>query len=522
MAQRRTMTQALPVQAQRVSLRVGSRLASQPALVLSGMILAYIVVLTVGLAYKWKMWGHGFDHVVLEQAIWNTLQGRPFQMSRYNFTDSIMGMDWQPGMAFAVPFYALWPSAYMLDLLQSSLLALGAVPVYLIARDHFGGSRRAGLAWAATYLLYPSLQFVNMTPPWQPRTLAVPCLLWAFRCYEQRRLWPFLALLAVAITTRTDVSLVVTAFGVLTLVQRRTWRWWAPTLVLGLGWFALSTAVLTPAFYHPGYHPDTLGQVSFDPNQEQQAEAWPGTSPQVGYYAHLGKDPLDIAKNILTHPVATVRLMFTPAKLWYLFLMFGTLLFLPLLAPEILILCAPIFLLNLLSTRVYQYTITEQYQALIVPGIVLAAIVGAARLWGWISRRRAGGWLPIPGTLLLAQVALVAALHVPLKNPVVSAFRNHESPARVRVMERMAALIPPEASVAATSFLGPRLMPRQYLYYLPDGLMHPEMERADYVFVDARAAVLRERPDVLERLRNDPRWELIAAEDDLLLYRQRR
>jgi uncharacterized membrane protein len=493
--------------------------ALTPTRVLVGMILLYFVFLTAGLAFKWTLWGQGFDHVDYEQAIWNTTQGRPFQISRYNFTDSILGMDWMPGLLFAVPFYAIWPSAYMLDILQSALLALGAVPVYLIARDLFAqgapGNQKAGLAWAASYLLYPTLQFVNMTPPWQPRTLAILCLL-----------WPFLLMLGIAITTRTDVSLVVVAWGIYAALGRRNWRWWLPPLLLGFAWFYVSTSIITPAFYHAGYNP-TEGQVNFDPSKGQQSEAWPGKSAQLGYYAHLGKDPVDIVKNIVTHPVETFNLMFTGEKLWYLFLMFGTLLFLPLFAPDVLLLCAPIFLINLLSTRVYQYTIEEQYQALIIPGIVLAGIVGSARLWTWIMRRRgersadqAGLMRRVPVGLMIAQVLLIGSLHLPLKNPVISAFRNHERPERVALMEQIAAQIPRDAKVAATSFLAPHLLPRQHLFYLPNGPMHHKVDDAEYAFIDERAAVLKEHPDLLQHLRSDPRWKLIAEQNQLLLFQK--
>ena len=513
----------------------------RPVWLLAGMVSVYLVVLGGAMAFKWTLWGQGFDHVDYEQAIWNTTQGHPFQISRYNFTDSILGMDFMPGLLFAVPFYALWPSAYMLDILQTALLALGAVPVYLIARDRFGGrseqatgrlggGEKAGLAWAATYLLYPTLQFVNMTPPWQPRTLAILCLLWSFRFFEQKRLWPFLLMLAIAITTRTDVSLVVVAWGILAALGQRNWRWWIPPLLLGLGWFYLSTSILTPSFYHSDYDPNA-GTVDFDPNAGQQSAAWPGPSAQLGYYAHLGKDPVDIVRNIVTHPVETFNLMFTQQKLWYLFLMFGTLLFLPLLAPDVLLLCAPIFLINLLSTRVYQYTIEEQYQALIVPGIVLAGIVGAARLWNALGPRLARRGLgrhetphavrrQPPTALLLAQVLLIGALHIPLKNPVVVALRYHEDPRRVALMEQIARRIPREAKVAATSFLAPHLLPRRQLFYLPPGPMHHPVDEAEYAFIDTRAAVLEEHPDLLRHLRSDPRWRLIAEENDLLLFRQ--
>jgi uncharacterized membrane protein len=502
---------------------VGLRLrALRPAQALPILIVSYVLFLTAGMAFKYTFWGQGFDHVDYEQAIWNTTQGRPFEISRYNFTNSILGMDFMPGLLFAVPFYLVWPSAYMLALLQSVLLALGALPVYLIARDHFSRQvapewgQRAGLGWAALYLLYPTLQFVNMTPPWQPRTLAILLLLWAFRFFQQGRALAFFLALLAAITTRTDVSLVVLAFGLYTLVSRRNWRWFAPPLILGLAWFYLSISVLTPSFYDPGYQPDS-GAVNIDPSA---GYTWPGPSAQIGYYSHLGKDPVDIVKNILTHPREVAILIFTPEKMLYLFMMVATLLFLPLLAPKELLLTAPIFAINLLSTRIYQYTIKEQYQALIIPGIVIAGIYGSARLWRWLEARRPSAisrWL---GPALLVQIVLLGAIHIAVHNPVIVAFRHHETYARVALMERMAGMIPRDASVAATSFLAPRLLPREHLYYLPPGPMHPSVDQADYAFIDTRAAVLEDK-DLLQQLRGDPRWQVVQEEDDLVLFKQR-
>lgn len=510
--------------------------AISPVYVLLALMLLYAVVLFGAMAYKHSYWGQGFDQVDYEQAIWNTTQGRFLGVSRYAFTDTFLGLDVALGFLVAVPFYALWPSAHTLMALQTLFLVLGAVPVYLIARDRFN-NRWAGVAWAAAYLLYPTLQFVNMTPPFQARVVGILGLLWAFYFFQRERLGPFLLLLLLAMMARSDVALIAVAFGLYALLSRRDWRWFAPPLLGGLVWFYLAISVISPSFYYKDFTPAT-GQAVIDTNEDIYNETWPGTSAQIGYYAHLGDSLPDIVINILTHPVEVVQLMFAPEKLVYLFLMFGTLLFLPLLAPKELLLCAPIFAINLLSTRTAQIVITEQYQALIIPGIVIAGIYGAAWLWEWLKHRspRPAQRAAMPGSrfadstspapvqryaplLLLALVLLVGLLNIPVKNPVVSALRNPERPERVAVMERMAALIPPDARVAATSFLAPHLLPRQYLYYLPGGTMHVQVDQAEYAFIDTRARVL-EGSGLLERLRSDPDWQVIAEENDLVLFKQ--
>lgn len=493
------------------------RVERHARLVLVGMIVLYTLVLFGGLTFKYLHWGQGYDQIDYQQSIWNTTQGRFLEISHYRHTDHLWGMDFIPAILLIVPFYALVPSALTLNFFQAGCMALGAWPVFGIARDRFGGSRLAGLGWAAIYLLYPSLWFVTMSAPWQPRTLAIPALLGAFYMLQRRRWWPFLGLLALALTTRTDVSLVVCAFGLLAALWRLGWRWALPPLLIGLAWFYLSTAYIVPAFYRSDYQPQE-GQIG-----QSYEETWPGKSPQLAYYAHLGDSAGEIVWTMVTRPVAVARLMFTPPKIEYLILLLLPLAFLPLLAPDVALLAGPILAMNLLSTRVYQFTIREQYQALVIPGLVLAAIVGGARLWAWWQRQPTDHRPPtVDRPLALAIIALIVyalGMNLLLKNPVVTTIRYREDPQRIALMEELRTQVPPDAALATTSFLAPRMMPRRYIYYLPNGPMFPPLERAEYLFIDARAAALQDTGFV-EQIRTSPQWEILADQDDLLLARQ--
>lgn len=505
----------------------------RPGWVLAALIGVFVLFLFAGLAYKHSYWGQGFDQVDYELAIWNTTQGRFLGVSRYNFTDTFLGLDVALGFLVAVPFYALFPSAHTLMLLQTLLMGSAAIPVYLIARERFRNDW-AGVAFAAVYLLYPTTQFVTMTAPFQARTVALVAFCWAFYFFQRERLLPFLALLGCGMLARTDAALVVVAFGMYAALARRNWRWFAPPLLGGLVYFYLAISVISPAFYHADFQPETVDRA-IDYN-----ECWPCGSAQIGYYAHLGDSLPSIVVNILTHPLATIQLMFGPAKLVYLFLMFGTLLFLPLFAPRELLLAAPIYAINLLSTREAQFIITEQYQTLAIPGMIIAAVYGGAWLWQRVAPRFASerpklaratpgdrfqsggparGAQPALLLLLAGLVVLVGLWNIPTRNPVVSAFRNPEQPARVALMERMKAMIPPDAAVATTSFLGPHMIPREGLYYLPGGAMHVPVDAAEYAFIDTRARVL-EGTGLVERLRDDPRWQVVHEEDDLVLFQQ--
>ncbi len=498
------------------------RMKSKQAVIVLIVLMALVSAALIGAgAYKYSYWGHGFDMVDFHMPIWGTTQGRFLLVSRYNFTDTFMGLDVALGFLPAIPFYAVVPSAYTLIVVQSLLLVSAAIPVYLIARDRLSNAW-AGVAFAAVYLLYPTTQFMGMAAPFQPRIPGLVLLIWAFWFLTRRQLWPYLLLLGLAMLTRTDAALVVVAFGMYAVLRRMPWAYALVPMLAGLIYFYVAITYITPQFYNEGFTPEKI-EVPFDLNRDYNA-MWPcGVSPQACYYLHLGSGIPNIIINIVTHPVEIFFFLFEPAKIKYLVLMFAGLLFLPLFAPRELLLAAPIFGINLLSNRIYQYVITEQYQILVVPGMIIAAIYGAAWLFEQAQRwqgKRVQSWVP---GLLVGMVLLVGLINLPLKNPVISAVRNPERPERVALMEAMKAMFPPDATVAATSFLAPHLLPREAIYFIPGGQMHHPIEAAEYAFLDLRAAGLRDQAaqgnDIVGRLRSDPNWEVIHEEDDLILFR---
>ena len=69
---------------------------------------------------------------------------------------------------------------------QAVAVALGALPVYWLARKHLG-SERAALGFALAYLLYPPTQWLTLNE-FHPVALACPLLLFAFWYLDEDRL----------------------------------------------------------------------------------------------------------------------------------------------------------------------------------------------------------------------------------------------------------------------------------------------------------------------------------------------
>ncbi|HUP27380.1 MAG TPA: DUF2079 domain-containing protein [Chloroflexia bacterium] len=512
---------------------LAARLEAMAPRLLVLLVILWIFVVFAGSFYKYETFGQGYDQVDFEQAIWNTAQGRPMEDSRFNFTGSVFGMDWMPMLLFFVPFYALLPSAHTLFFLQIVGAALGAVPVYWLARDRLE-SRLLGLCAAALYLLFPTLLHTALNP-FQLRLFSVTLLLFAFYFFERGRWALFAAFCLLAMLARTDVSLVVAMFGIYGLITRRRWPYVVVPLVAGLANFALATFVIVPSFAYPGALSGPQGEVGMS--------CWPcGTNPMLAYYGHLGSSGPEIIKYIVTHPIDVAGLMLQEPKLIYMASLLVPLLFLPLLAPRPLVLGLPILGLNLLSLREAQFDYEHHYSLLLIPGLIVAAIYGAARFKRWFESRssvdedrtRAGfRWASVGG---LTAVIWALLMQVPYKNPVARAFLYPEPPPRVAAARELIGMVPAEAKVAASSKLAPRLLPRRYIYNFPPApyspynfgeVARPQYVDLDFILVDPRASALPYEANKIggktgfELLQTLPQWHQVASREGLLLYQRR-
>ncbi len=510
--------------------------AQAPRLLVLAIVL-WIALIFVASVYKYETYGQGYDQVDFEQAIWNTTQGHIMEDSRFNFTGSVFGMDWMPMLFFFVPFYAILPSAHTLFFLQIVGAALGALPLYWLARDRLG-SKTAGLGFGLAYLLYPVLLH-GVLNPFQVRLFSVTLLLFAFYFYEKGN-WKLFWLCAfVAMLARSDVAFVVIMFGIYGLLTRRKWPQVVAPLVIGGAYFALATFVLVPAFAYPGAFTPPSGPID-DPMQ-----CWPcGINPQLAYYGHLGRTGPEIVWNVVSHPVDTAQLIFTPDKIGYMIALLLPVLFLPLLSARPLVLSLPILALNLLSTREAQYDYQHHYSLLLIPGIMAAAVYGGDNVMKWLSKRRlrddtSSNQARIsraPFWLALGVVGWGLIMQVPFKNPAVRAFLFPEPAARIAAANELTSMIPRDAKVAVSSFPAPHLLPRRYIYNFPPAPYSPynfsdlhtrsDYVDLDYILVDTSAQALSVDANKLgdktglEILESLPEWHLVADKENYRLYKR--
>lgn len=488
--------------------RATAALESAAPVLLALAMLAYIAVIFA--ASKWQLdtLRMGFDPLVYEQPLWNTLHGHLAEQSALSYTTSAFGQDLFLFHFVLLPFYAVKETTATLLLLQTVGAAFGALAVYLIARARLPGTRLVPLLFAVLLLAYVPMQNVNLYEM-QPRLFGATALLFAYWCMTRdRRIWYWVCI-ALALTTRIDVALVVAAFGVYGLVTRRRAVYsWAP-LVVGLGYWALAVFVIIPAI---------SGGAQFS---------------YVQNYDWLGPTTGAIVRTVLTHPFRVAATVLGRDRWEYPLSLLFPLAFLPLLSPRVLIPALPSFLLNIFagSHYAYQRDIFHQYSAFITPWLFIAAIlaVGALAdhthpLYRLLPRiKKALGSVPtfaVSGVLVVLMLAL-SAFQFAYTNPnkVVTFAKHHTESGRTPQADVLIALIPRDAPLAVTSLAGTRVPLRRALYEFPGNEFYDPalIDKAEYVLGDRRRG---DEGTVLDQLKANGQWQLVKRQGDFeLLHR---
>lgn len=449
----------------------------------------------------------GFDILVYSQPIWNTAHGRIWETSIYSFTSSELGHDVVLLDLLLAPFYRLVGGNLALVLAQSAAVTLGGVGAYAVARVAMPRMHRAvPLLFAALYL---SLLFVQRTTLDEFKSRNVVMCVWFFAWlgYRTGRAWLIWAMFALALTTRSDVALVVAMFGVYGVLSpwqgtperpirplEQTWL----VVVVGALWFAVVQYVIVPQH-------STRGFIYAD------------------NYSWLGGSLSGIVASVFTRPQYVLNGVLTPDKLRYTFDLLSPFAFLPLLRPKILLIPLPIYLLNMLSSYENQYSITHHYQALIVPFLTIAAIEAVAWLAG--LRHRIGSLNELPARAVLSPYLLVLVMlggsiaqQATITSPVVSYLRHHERSPRAEAGRELLAQVPDDAPLAITQKLAGMMPDRRYVYSFPgDAKYHDPalIARADYLIGDTDLSAAE--MTAIARYRADPAWRVLDERGGFVL-----
>ena len=403
-----------------------------------------------------------FDMGIHDQSIWLLAHFRGFMTVRGL---QVFGHHATPGYFLFVPFYWLGGGPHLLNITQVCVAALGAVPVFLLARF------RTGNAWVGTmlgiaFLLHPALQFF-MSELFHPEVIAITPLLCAYYCSVRKR-WGWFACFAIlAVCWKEDVALAVAILGLL-IALRGDRRIGLITAGAALAWFFVWIAALFPLLND-------------------------GKIQNEGLYADVGGSPGGVIRTAFSHPSRIGSRLASHDSAdyaWKLLAPFGLV---SLAAPLLLLLGAPQAFLNLITNVPWTKTITFHYAALPFAAVTIAAVEGVAFLARRIKWRDAAG---VIAAVVLACSFVATAAWGP--SPIGDKYRDGEwalnAPPSSRAQRAAVAKIPDGTVVSATYNLVPHLAHRAEIYSLPnpwesknfgiDGEPRRSGKRVEWIAVD--------------------------------------
>ena len=472
------------------------------------LVLLYAVVFgSLALIRHWAFHSTALDLGVFDQVLWNTVHGR--------FMESTLSLErcdphsffldhFSPALLLIVPFYLVVPRPETLIAFQTVALALGAWPVYLLAR-HFLQRSEERLVWIAVYVLSAPLAWITFYD-FHEIALAVLPLGLAMYFLAARRTLPLLLSLGASFLVKEELPLIAIGFGLALLVQRR-WRLGAFVAIASAAWFVVTLNLIIPSF---------AGGAPYQ---------------YLGRYASLGSNELEIARTLLLDPLRVLRVLLSGevgSKIAFVLTLFAPGLGLALRSRSALIPSLVPLGYLLLSDYGGQHTHHNQYAAPVIPLALGASIIGFATLRVSPRLRRR-----LTGAVLLSAVAF-SLVHgaIPLTPGFYDAYLRgnpDRAPSEGQVFVRepryeaflpAVVAIPADASISSQDFLTTQVPERRFNYHV--NMLDPC--GAEYVILDyADPTVNRDEQTHLAEIATleAQGYERIATGKGLALLRRR-
>ena len=513
---------------------------------LAALIAIYIVVFT---AMNWRLWHnlripHG-DSAMYEEHLWNLWHGKGFRS--YLDQGLFLGEHIQVIHLLLLPLHLLWPSHLLMELCESTALALGAIPVFRMARRSTG-SDRAGLLMSAAYLLYFPLHFLDIEvdlKTFRPESFCVPFFLFAFDALEEKRFRRALILLAIALSAKEDYSIIIAPLGVW-LAATTWWRAgkvgqrlsafgfrlsadkWAFGLgcgvaVFGVAYLLLATRVVIPWF---------RGGAELH---------------YVKYFSKFGNTMGEVAWNMLANPSLLFGELLTGRTALYALSMLLPVGFVALLSPGRLAVGLPLF--GILSLNELAADPRHHFHAPLVPVVFWATAVGVGNAGIFFSKLNSLFSPSSPPPLLSSSSsasprnadsftrqfvwasAFTSGLFLSLSPAGItfwdpyasfSIWRLYADDSRADHIAKVLEKIPPTSRVASTDYVHPRFTHHErsydYSHYRRKiaGYEESVPDDTDFIVIDTRHPYSETKsPDQVRELRlESDRWKLLPDDTD--------
>lgn len=480
---------------------------STQILILSLMILLYVLVLSVvSINNHNRFWYSAFDLGIFDQGIWLLSKGENAFVTVRGF--HIFGDHIQFIITFLAPLFWIWDDARVLLIVQSIALALGSIPLYLIAKDKLK-NKITPLVIAFAYLLYPALHYLNLEN-FHPDSFAVPILLFCFYFLTKRNYSLYTFFVFLALITKEDITITILTLGLYATIFCNRKMGIATILVSILSLFL--TFQLLYYFNGIGYFHTKYGAF---------------------------KDIESIAKN----PKIFTDVLITPVNEKYLYEILSPVAFLSILSPITLAIGIPAILMNLITGWPYAHSIQYHYTKAIIPFIFISLIYGLLYLERLFERMKSYGKIIFSlvvflllGTSVFSNIQIGPEM-TSVKNygQIIETMKtfNDYSP-REKVLLEAIDIIPKNATVSATYLIVPHMTHRRIIYMFPNpfkeaywgamlGNFTPPTptKDVDYIIADMLTVNPDDKRSILDRFVDEGRYYKVFEKDNVIILKKR-
>lgn len=442
-----------------------------------------------------------------------------------NPAGSIFGTHFLPVLFLLLPVYWVFPRVETLLVAQSFVLALSAVPLYLLGRRL--RSKRTALLFSVLYLSSPLIQSPNWAD-FHPEAFIPLGLLTAIYAMHSKRWGFYFAGVLLALSSLEFASVITGLYSLIKIVEHRrsllssirakSLLQPGPVSLITFGisllWFFFSTATIR----------------TFNPGNAYFAGG-------LSTWSILG------ASSILTVPL---KLLLDPyhalmalsydilLKLFFIAQIFGPFIIFLRKSRRFILMTLPWTLIALPSNFTPYYTIYNQYLVFYAPFVFAGALYGLRRLveLGLTRRRLVSRFYPamIIGCCFVALLLAVPIAMTLTVNPVgIPSVSQHE-----KLVSEVVSMIPSDASVLTQPNLFPLVSGRSSAYLFPYQTYYPPgttfnstlqsfMNQSQFILLDTKSGGTSDIASttwIINTLRATPTHGLYVSADGVLLYKR--
>ena len=470
-------------------------------------IAAYTVFLSFASIRRYQSFHATYDMSPMIQAIWNTSRGR-ILVESVNFgypTPRFWYAHWEFIYIPIAIFYRLWSSPLLLLILQSFVLATGALAIYLLGKDHLS-SKLAPTFLAISYLLYPALQNSNLADI-HGLTFSTSFLLFAFYFLQKNKTLLFSIFALLSILCREDVALILFMMGLYCIFILKRRKLGIVVSLISLLWFV--------TFIQRSWLRAQLGLPPLVYPEETPPSHWAHLAGNGGFW--------DVLIAIFTNPIRVLKALADIENLKYLIKLFAPVGFISFLNLQTLVLAAPTLIINALSDWPPAKGIEAQYTATVTPFVFISAVYGTKKLVELLRRK-----LNSSPEVFIVSMILILSLFAFFYRSLVFLVKNWQVTEHHEKLARIISQIPTESSLSADPPLRAHAAHRERLFALPDS-----MHSADYIVYDFlspyvkykrsagyEALILPPFNDLILQLLNNKGYGICKYDDGVALFKR--